>query len=292
MASSKSAAVFLKCAFILKGNKMQTISNVSAVASATVVATADLSAHGKSIVQQLDALSTKRQAWEVTDFKKANEGLYSLLSECLGVFHSQFVNASEEDRKSLRASLAELLTVKGVRVLKNTNTLTMFVRFVFGSDRKRAHGYSYVLKAAISHGVEAADMPTWIVAQGGIEEVKRRMVQSEEAIKRNQDIAAAKAAVQTDMEVAEISPLATVQIAGLKGEYVLMLAKPSADGSATVIATLNEVAQTTVNVLMTKMARVRVKQQAESDQMAKEHSELLVPAGGAAANQSQIAAAA
>jgi len=271
---------------------MQTISNFSAVASATVVATADLSAHGKSIVQQLDALSTKRQAWEVTDFKKANEGLYSLLSECLGVFHSQFVNASEEDRKSLRVSLAELLTVKGVRVLKNTNTLTMFVRFVFGSDRKRAHGYSYVLKAAISHGVEAADMPTWIVAQGGIEEVKRRMVQSEEAIKRNQDIAAAKAAVQTDMEVAEISPLATVQIAGLKGEYVLMLAKPSADGSATVIATLNEVAQTTVNVLMTKMARVRVKQQAESDQMAKEHSELLVPAGGAAANQSQIAAAA
>jgi hypothetical protein len=271
---------------------MQTISNVSAVASATVIATADLSAHGKSIVQQLDALSTKRQAWETTDFKKANEGLYSLLSECLGVFHSQFVNASEEDRKSLRVSLAELLTVKGVRVLKNTNTLTMFVRFVFGSDRKRAHGYSYVLKAAISHGVEAADLSAWIVDQGGIEEVKRRMVQSEEAIKRNQDIAAAKAAVQTDMEVAEISPLATVQIAGLKGEYVLMLAKPSADGSATVIATLNEVAQTTVNVLMTKMARVRVKQQSESDQMAKEHSELLVPAGGAAANQSQIAAAA
>jgi hypothetical protein len=59
-----------------------------------------------------------------------------------------------------------------------------------------------------------------------------------------------------------------------------------------VVATLNEVAQTTVNVLMTKMARVRVKQQSESDQMAKEHSELLVPAGGAAANQSQIAAAA
>ena len=128
---------------------MQTISNVSAVASATVVATADLSAHGKSIVQQLDALSTKRQAWEVTDFKKANEGLYSLLSECLGVFHSQFVNASEEDRKSLRVSLAELLTVKGVRVLKNTNTLTMFVRFVFGSDRKRAHGYPSATRQAM-----------------------------------------------------------------------------------------------------------------------------------------------
>ena len=271
---------------------MSNILNTSAAAAATVVATADLSAHGKSIVQQLDALSTKRQAWELTDFKKANEGLYNLLGECLDVFNSKFVNASDEDKKSLRQSLAELLTVKGVRVLKNTNTLTMFVRFVFGSDRKRAHGYSYVLKAAISHGVEAADLPAWLVGQGGIEEVKRRMVQSEEAIKRSQDVAAAKAAVQAEMEVAEISPLATVQIPGLKGEYVLMLAKPSADGKATVIATLSDVAEATVKVLMTKMARVRVKQQEENAQMAKEQSDLLGSAHAKAANQAQVTLAA
>lgn len=271
---------------------MSNILNTSAAAAATVVATADLSAHGKSIVQQLDALSTKRQAWELTDFKKANEGLYSLLSECLDVFHSQFVNASEEDRKSLRASLAELSKVKGIRVVKTTTTLTMFVRFVFGSDRKRAHGYSYVLKAAISRGIEAANLPAWIVEQGGIEEVKRQMVQSEDSIKRKQDIADATVAVQAEMEVAEISPLATVQIPGLKGEYVLMLAKPGADGYATVVATLNEVAQSTVNVLMTKMARVRVKEQAENAQVAKEHSDLLVPADATAANQPQIAVAA
>ena len=215
---------------------------VNASAQAATQVTTVLSAHSNSIVQQLDALSTKRQAWEVTDFKKANEGLYNLLGECLDVFNGKFVNASDEDKRSLRQSLTELLTVKGVRVLKNTNTLTMFVRFVFGSDRKRAHGYSYVLKAAISHGVEAADLAAWLVGQGGIEEVKRRMVQSEEAIKRNLEVEAAKVAVQAEMEVAEISPLATVQIPGLKGEYVLMLAKPSADGKATVIATLSDVA--------------------------------------------------
>ena len=265
---------------------------VNASAQAAPQVTTVLSAHSSSIVQQLDALSTKRQAWEVTDFKKANEGLYNLLGECLDVFNSKFVNASDEDKKSLRQSLAELLTVKGVRVLKNTNTLTMFVRFVFGSDRKRAHGYSYVLKAAISHGVEAADLPAWLVGQGGIEEVKRRMVQSEEAIKRSQDVAAAKAAVQAEMEVAEISPLATVQIPGLKGEYVLMLAKPSADGKATVIATLSDVAEATVKVLMTKMARVRVKQQEENAQVAKEQSDLLAPANAKAANQAQVALAA
>ena len=262
------------------------------VTSSDDAVTSNLSTHSKSIVQQLDALSTKRQAWEVTDFKKANEGLYSLLGECLDVFHSKFVNASDDDRKTLRLSLVELLTMKGVRILKNTNTLTMFVRFIFGSDRKRAHGYSYVLKAAISHGIEANDLSTWIVAQGGIEEVKRFMVQSEVSIKRNQEIEAAKVIVQSEMEVAEINPLATVKIAGLKGEYVLMLAKPSVDGSATVIATLNEVADSTVKVLLTKMAKVRVKQLAECEQVAKEYSDLLTPPAATAANQSQVAAAA
>ena len=250
-------------------------SSVSINASAASVASNELTEKNISIVQQLDALCTKRQAWEVTDFKKANEGLYSLLSECLDIFTNKFVNASDDERKNLRTNLVEMLTVKGVRVVKSTNTLTMFVRYVFGSDRKRAHGYSYVLKAAISHDVVAADLPAWIVEQGGIEEVKRQMVQSEEAIKRNQAIADAKAAVLTDIEVAEISPLAIVQIAGLKGEYVLMLAKPGADGVATVVATLNDVAETTVNVLLTKMARVRVKEQAEQEQIAKERSDLL-----------------
>lgn len=114
---------FSKLHLLLKEIKMQnSIATSAAVVNASAQAapqvTTVLSAHSNSIVQQLDALSTKREAWETTDFKKANEGLYNLLSECLGVFHSQFVNASEEDRKSLRASLAELLTVKGVRVLK------------------------------------------------------------------------------------------------------------------------------------------------------------------------------
>ena len=67
---------------------------VNASAQAAPQVTTVLSAHSNSIVQQLDALSTKRQAWEVTDFKKANEGLYNLLGECLDVFNGKFVNAS------------------------------------------------------------------------------------------------------------------------------------------------------------------------------------------------------
>jgi nuclear transport factor 2 (NTF2) superfamily protein len=67
-------------------------------------------------------------------------------------------------------------------VQKNSTTLTMFIRYVFGSDRKRAHGYAYVLKAAISHGIRADGLEKFIFDEGGIEEIKRKMVASEKAI--------------------------------------------------------------------------------------------------------------
>ena len=114
------------------------------------------------IVSDLDSLVTKRKQWEITDYKKANEGLYSLLASCLDVFAAKFVDADLDNRKTLRSELSNKLRADGIRVQSNTTTLTMFVRFVFGSDRKRAHGYTYVLKAAISHGITAANLPSWI----------------------------------------------------------------------------------------------------------------------------------
>ena len=49
-------------------------------------------AFANTIVQQLDVLSVRRKEWEATDYKKANDGLYALLGECLGVFNERFVS--------------------------------------------------------------------------------------------------------------------------------------------------------------------------------------------------------
>ena len=134
-----------------------------------------------SIVQSLDALSLARDNWEQTTFKKANEGLYDLLSQCQGVFETKFIKGSQDDKKTLRNELITRLSAMKIKTQKNSPTLTLFVRYVFSSDRKRAHGYSYVLNAAISHEIAAAQLPQWIVSEGGIEEIKRKMVQSDEA---------------------------------------------------------------------------------------------------------------
>ena len=126
-------------------NKQANTNNAATTVQAAAIAFA------AATVQKLDALAQRRQQWEATAFAKANEGLYAILADCQEIYEQQFLNAGESDQRALRSDLKSRLEAAGVKVQRNTTTLTMVVRFVFGSDRKRAHGYNYVLKAAISH---------------------------------------------------------------------------------------------------------------------------------------------
>jgi len=248
-------------------------------------------AYANVLISQLDGLVSKRKQWETTDYKKANEGLYNLLASCLEVFKSKFVDADDSDKKTLRSDLTTRLTAEGVRVQRNTTTLTMFVRFVFGSDRKRAHGYTYVLKAAISYDVTAANLPSWIVEQGGIEEVRKRMIVSEEAQQRKADLSVAQAQVKASIEQAVVTPLAKLPMSGISGEYALLLAKPEPDGMLSIIGAISDINEAFYNACLIKMARSKALANAESKALSKEASDLLA-SSSIAANEERLLKAA
>ena len=228
-----------------------------------------------STVTALDGLRNKRITWEATDYKKANEGLYALLSDCLAVFNGKFVQASDSDRKTLRKDLEEKLKADGLRTQRNTTTLTMFVRFVFGNDRKRAHAYTYVIKAAISHDVAAANLAGYIAEQGGIEEIKRKMVIKEETLVKRAELAKAQEAVVADLEVAKIKPLASVKLGNIKGDYAVLVAKPNVNGDTDIIGVLGDVNEALYNALLKKLAKQHVEVTAEKTAMATEVNDLL-----------------
>jgi hypothetical protein len=248
-------------------------------------------AYANALMSQLDGLVSQRKQWEATDYKKANEGLYSLLASCLEVFKSKFVDADDSDKKALRSDLTARLTADGVRVQRNTTTLTMFVRFVFGSDRKRAHGYTYVLKAAISYDVTAANLPSWIVEQGGIEEVRKRMIVSEEAQQRKTDLSVAQAQVKASIEQAVVTPLAKLPMPGISGEYALLLAKPNPDGMLSIVGVISDINEAFYNACLIKMARSKALANAESKALSKEASDLLA-SSSIAANEERLLKAA
>ena len=227
------------------------------------------------IVSDLDSLVIKRKQWEATDFKKANEGLYSLLASCLGVFSSKFVDADLDNRKTLRSEISAKLRADGIKVQANTTTLTMFVRHVFGSDRKRSHSYTYVLKAAISHGLDAANLPSWILEQGGVEEIKRKTIVSEKALAKRAELSIAKAEVTANIEQANLTPLAQIPMTAVTGEYAMLLAKPNPNGLVSIVGVLCDVEAAFFNAMLLKMAKQKASSNAENKAMVQEGTDLL-----------------
>lgn len=232
-------------------------------------------AFANDAVATLDALRAKRITWEATDYKKANEGLYDLLAQCKKLFDEQFVKATDDNRKTLRMDLEAKLKADGLKAQRNTTTLTMFVRYVFGNDRKRAHAYTYVIKAAISYEVAAENLPAYITNEGGIEEIKRKMVVKEETLQKRAELAKAQEAVVADLEVAKIKPLATVKLGNIKGDYAVLVAKPNVNGNTDIIGVLGDVNEALYNALLKKLAKQHVEVTAEKTAMATEVSDLL-----------------
>ncbi|PUE22388.1 hypothetical protein B9Z38_03895 [Limnohabitans sp. MMS-10A-160] len=186
----------------------------------------------------------------------------------------------------MRESLMQRLKADGIRVVKTSTTLTMLARYVFNSDRKRAQGYGYVLAAAVSHEKTAAEFPAWVVEQGGIEELKRRMVKSEGAKAKQEAVKAATLSVKGWVELNTLEPLAHVDIEGVTGSYAVLLAKPNVQGGVDIVGSLSEVNDALVNALILRMAKRQVTK-ADADaamgrQIAKEHGDML-----AAANDEQ-----
>ena len=243
--------------------------------------------YAQTIVKQLSDLVVKREKWESTDYKKANEGLYALLSSCLEMFNSKFVTAGDSDRKTLRHELATLLKTDGIKVQTNTPTLTMFVRYVFGSDRKRAHGYSYVLKAAISYEISAEALAKFIVEQGGIEEIKRKMVASEEAIANKAKREKALEAVNANAEQAELAPLANVGIDLSQNTtpFAIVIAKPNANGEGDVIAVLKNAEAKLITALYKHIAKQNIADEAAQKMLETEMASLT---GKQAANDAEL----
>lgn len=224
-----------------------------------------------SIVQQLDALCNRREAWEAGSYKKANDELYSLLAECLSIYLDKFQLGSDEDKKALRKELIERLKADGIRVVRTSTTLTMLARFVFNSDRKRAQGYGYVIAAAVSHGVNAKDFAEWVRREGGIEEIKRLMVAKPEALAKREAVATAMSDVKGAMELTALQPLAHVDIDGLgTGKFVVLLAKPNPKGGGDVIATLTDVNEALVKALVQRIAKQQVEAAAADVELSKQ----------------------
>lgn len=210
-----------------------------------------------SIVSQLDGLIKRRIQWEATDYKKSNDSLYLLLGDTSGIYKTRFVDASKSDQKTLRMELVTRLKADGIKVQTNTTTLTMLTRFVFGSDRKRAHGYATVLLAAAQEKIDPKNLPNWIKEQGGVEEIKRNMIKSEEALKRQEERKNATLKVKGNAEKAVLKPIGLTELTSHSkyGEFAVLVGKPNEKGVIRIVAALANANKKLVESLYKQIAK-------------------------------------
>lgn len=246
----------------------------------------------KKIMRSLDKLSELHKEWAQTTYKKATDGLYALLTDCFKAYDSNFVNASDSDRKTLRLELMARLSKAGIKVVPSTTTLTMLIRFVFQSDRKRAHVYGYSIKAAITHGVTPAEFTQWLIDNHGIEEVKAQLHESDETKKKKAAFNEAKVLVDADIEQKTAKPIMQFSLKGIKGTHGVLLVKATPDGEVGVVGVVTDPKESLVKAVIKQIAHEKTLDMAVEKAVANESHDLLAQMKKEASNDPQFRKAA
>jgi hypothetical protein len=145
------------------------------------------------VIERANALFKDRERFEATELARTNKALYKLLMQVYELYE-----AARADVKCLKAavkSMGDKLKERGVKIQNNTPALTVFVRYVFNSDRKRAYAYTQTLMAAIQQEVKPADLASFVESQNGVEECRKQLVKKDETVAKETAIKLASADV-------------------------------------------------------------------------------------------------
>ena len=146
---------------------------MTAIATKTAKTLSANGANGvRDLVGELDNVLKLRERWEAGSYKSSNDELYAILGRCLDIFVQ--LKGRETHQIIQRRLLNERLTAAGITYKDSTTLATKVVRYVFNSDRKRAHTYARTVMSAHEHGIDSVRLASWIRAEGGIEQVKRK----------------------------------------------------------------------------------------------------------------------
>ena len=187
---------------------------------------------------KLDALASRRQIWQRDFYDKTNKGLYTLLSECLGMYYEIKGSSAE---KVVLESIKATLEARGVNVQASTPVLTLIVKYVFNAERRRASAYSRALRVAAKEAISVGDFADWVAKVGGVDEVASTKGVTDETIKKRGQLDAKVAEVKQLLVSQLQHPLALVPKTALahpadSAEYTLLIGKMLASGQTQVLS--------------------------------------------------------
>jgi hypothetical protein len=134
------------------------------------------------LISTLNGLVQQREKFEKEEYARSNKSLYAILSEIYKNY--LLIKQDKDELKEAVNKMAAKLKEEGGRVQASTVVITLFVRYVFRTDRQRAFNYSRTLQAAIAKDIKPEALADFIESAGGVEECKRTFSKKPETLDR------------------------------------------------------------------------------------------------------------
>jgi hypothetical protein len=186
---------------------------------------------------EIDALVVASDTWHQNAYKRSNDELYSILSRCLDVYQTLRGNKKEVKQLNLRLEAA------GLKCKEGTGLASRVVRLVFRSDAKRIHAYAKAIRFAAEEGVDSQTFKSWMVEQGGVEEVRRTLKDGESpAMKTQANTDAAVEHFSTCAAIGSVNaaPDDLLPSSDALTDFTVALLRKEANGTLTIVGGTND----------------------------------------------------
>lgn len=238
---------------------MNTLMNAVETTVTSNVVSNDAPQTGFDAKRTLLGLVSKRIAWEDGAYRKSNQELYGLLSECLG--YCGYLTLSEAKQRN--EELAKHAKQNQYKYMPDTPMASRVVRAVFGTvDRRRVSTYSIVLRQAIKEKVFPLSLAKWIEEKGGVQEIKLGHSATYVSPTNKADIGKSYFNGKVTIGNAKSELLSHVADAELMGSACVLLAEQMPDGSFDIKAVVR--ANAAVNAAYTALYAQQTKAMEEA----------------------------
>jgi hypothetical protein len=191
-----------------------------------------------AMIEQLDTLLHERDSFERTEMARCNQKLYGLLAAVYQRYEE--ATTSPTALKLTVDALTSRLKARGKRVQENSTALSVFVRYVFDTDRQRVFTYTRAIQAAKTKKIAPENFPGFVIESGGLEECMAMASTNQAVLQRKQQVVAAMPMVEDILSDAASPVLAEFKvdvslIKNLKdGGKTFMIGTCDADGNVQV----------------------------------------------------------
>ena len=225
----------------------------------------------EAVIKKANELVQARERFETQTLARTNKELYSIL----GQVHDLFISAcaSTECLKDTVKAMKETLSKRNVKVQSNSPALTVFVRYVFNSDRKRAYNYTRTLMAAIKDKKPSETLAEFIESKGGVEECKKNFAKKPETLAK--EVALKDAIAESFMALENLQAKETVALPNSSVylndgcTYVFVVARQNANNELELLRTVPTTTKAMENSALKEVAKDLLKQREAANDSSK-----------------------